>query len=327
MTVKRHTVDDAPLPLGDYASPGLAVIVPDRFFPWMQLGDKSSQPWKYLRREVPHNWYVDRRHPLMGFVSRDEAILLYNIARSFAGRPALEIGCWMGWSTYHLAAGGVMLDVIDPALAQPENRQSVESALVAGGLRNAVRLHPVGSPDAVDRLAALRGDPWSLFFIDGDHEAPGPALDAEACIRYAAADAMAVFHDLTSPMVAEGLAVFQRAGWRTLIYHTMQIIGVAWRGAVTPVAHRADPGVAWTLPQHLEAFGVNGMGLESEVHRLALVARRLEDEKAEMATEIRQLCGERERLRQELKDVAAWRSSILTLRWLRSTLTRRRVQP
>ena len=327
MTVRPHTVDEALLPPGDYASPGLAVIIPDRFFPWMQLGDKSSHPWAYLRREVPHNWYVDRRHPLMGFVARDEAILLYNIARSFAGRPALEIGCWMGWSTYHLAAGGVMLDVIDPALARPENRQSVEAALVAGGLRNAVRLHPVGSPDAVDRLAALRGDTWSLFFIDGDHEAPGPASDAETCIKYAAADAMAVFPDLTSPMVAEGLAVFQRAGWKTLIYHTMQIVGVAWRGQVTPVAHRADPGVAWTLPQHLEAFGVNGMDLESEVHRLGLVARRLEDEKAAMAREIGQVGDELKSLRDELKRVALWRNSMLRLQWLRSAMRRPRAQP
>jgi predicted O-methyltransferase YrrM len=263
----------------------------------------------------------------MGFVARDEAILLYNIARSFAGRPALEIGCWMGWSTYHLAAGGVMLDVLDPALGCPENRQSVESALVAGGLRNAVRLHPVGSPAGVDQLAALRGDPWSLFFIDGDHEAPGPALDAEVCIKYAAADAVAIFHDLTSPMVAEGLAVFQRAGWRTRIYHTVQIIGVAWRGQVTPVDHRPDPGVVWTLPQHLAAFGVNGMDLDGEVQRLGLVARRLEDEKAVMAREIKQLRDERERLTHELKRVALWRSSMLSLGWLRSAMGRLRAQP
>ena len=327
MRSRPHTVDEAILPPGDYASPGLSVIVPDRFFPWMQLGDKQSHPWPYLRREVPHNWYVDRRHPLMGFVTRDEAILLYNIARRFAGQPALEIGCWMGWSTYHLAAGGVMLDVIDPALARPENRQSVESAVEAGGLRSAVRLYPVGSPDAVERLAALRGEPWSLFFIDGDHEAPAPALDAEACIKYAAADAMAVFHDLTSPEVAEGLAVFQRAGWKTRIYHTMQIVGVAWRGRVTAIEHRADPRVAWTLPQHLELFGETGMELESEVHRLALVARRLEDEKAEMADEIRRLHDEEARLTDELKRVAAWRNPILRLQWLRRAGRRLRAQP
>src|ERR1700676_202234 len=157
MTARPHTADDALLPPGDYASPGLSVIVPDRFFPWMQLGDKSRHPWAYLSREIPHNWYVDKRHPLMGFIARDEAILLYNIARSFAGRPALEIGCWMGWSTYHLAAGGVMLDVIDPALSHPENRESVEAALTAGGLRIAVRLHPVSSPEGVDRLARFAG--------------------------------------------------------------------------------------------------------------------------------------------------------------------------
>jgi predicted RNase H-like nuclease (RuvC/YqgF family) len=66
------------------------------------------------------------------------------------------------------------------------------------------------------------------------------------------------------------------------------------------------------------------MGVESEVHRLGLVARRLEDEKAEMAREIDRLRNDRERLTQELESLAAARrSSWLSLDWLR----RLRAQP
>src|SRR5205814_87672 len=78
-------------PDGDYVSPGLAVIRLDAAFPNMVVGDKTSATWPYIRREVPHNWYVDRRQPSVGFVSRDEAHILYNSALRCRGRQ-LEIG-------------------------------------------------------------------------------------------------------------------------------------------------------------------------------------------------------------------------------------------
>src|SRR5439155_22910268 len=97
-------------PLRDYVSPGLRVVRPDDCFPHMRAGDLLHHPWKYLRRDVPHFWYADGRYPLMGFLNRDEATLLHNIALQFAGKPALEIGSWLGWSTCHMALAGVTLD-------------------------------------------------------------------------------------------------------------------------------------------------------------------------------------------------------------------------
>ena len=67
-------------------------------------------------------------------------------------------------------------------------------------------------------------------------------------------DAAIVFHDLVSPDVTAGLAYFRDRGWQTRIYQTMQIMGIAWRGAVTPPRHTPDPAVAWTLPEHLAGF-------------------------------------------------------------------------
>lgn len=244
---------------GEYVSPGLEVVRPDRCFPHMVRGDPSSHPWPYLRREIPHAWYVDARAPLMGFVNRDEATLLYNIAKSFAGRKAIEIGCWRGWSTCHLGLGGVSLDVIDPQLAESEARGEIEAMLACAGLSGSVRLHGAASPEGVDTLAAAGAGPWDLFFIDGDHEAPGPERDVEACLPHAAPDAAFVFHDLTAPAVTEALRRLEARGFVVMLYQTMQIMGIAWRGRAVPPHHVPDPKIPWQLPHHLVGFPVSGV--------------------------------------------------------------------
>jgi hypothetical protein len=111
----------------------------------------------------------------------------------------------------------------------------------------------------VQALAAQRQQPWSLIFIDGNHERPGPLEDAMVCAQLAAPDAAIVFHDLASPDVAEGLDYLRQQGWNTMVYQTMQIMGVAWRGQVQPVRHRPDPSVRWELPAHLQSFMVSGV--------------------------------------------------------------------
>jgi hypothetical protein len=238
------------LPRGDYVAPGLSVIRPDRFFPDMHVADRDRAAWPHLRREVPHNCYADRRLPTRGFLNRDEAQILYNTALRFAGRPALEIGCLWGWSAFHLIAGGVRLDVIDPLLAREEVRDSVRTSLLAGQPTE-VRLIPARSPDAIHRLAPTRPGGWSLFFIHGDHEGEAPLADTIACAGHAAPDAAMLFHDLASPNVAAGPRWLASRGWKIRIYHTTQIMAVAWRGDVEPVAHRPDPDVDWQIPAHL----------------------------------------------------------------------------
>jgi predicted O-methyltransferase YrrM len=247
----------ADLPGGDYVSPGLAIVMPDAAFPNMIIGDKSVTDWPYFRRWVNHNWYVDKRSPQVGFANRDEAAILYNSARLFAGQPCLEIGCWRGWSAVHLALGGVVLDVIDPGFTNPEFTKSVTDSCDAAGVRSRVTLYAGASPGAIHALREKTGQTWPLFFIDGNHEGDGPRQDAEAALRYAAPTAMVLFHDLASPYVAAGLDAMRNAGWQTMVYQTMQIMGVAWRGNVTPVAHTPDPGIFWTLPRHLSGYTVS----------------------------------------------------------------------
>jgi hypothetical protein len=68
---------------------------------------------------------------------------------------------------------------------------------------------------------------------------------------------MIVMHDLNAPAVGEGLANLRGLGWNVLLYQTMQIMGVAWRGNVSPVRHIPDPQIAWSLPSHLTGLPVS----------------------------------------------------------------------
>jgi len=231
-------------------------VRPDAAFPHMRAGDALHHPWKYLRRDVPHIWYADERFPLMGFLNRDEATLLHNIALQFAGKRALEIGSWLGWSTAHLALAGVEVDVIDPAHDEPEIRRSVEASLVACGVRDRVNLAGGQSPESI----ASFGRKWDLFFIDGDHESPGPFRDALACLPYANRDCAFVLHDHAAPAVADGVRALAERGFHVVVYRTAQIMAMAWRGDVRPVMHLPDPDVAWQDPPHLAGLPVCDAG-------------------------------------------------------------------
>lgn len=264
-TPQPQSIDLGLFPAGDYVSPGFATIKPDRYFPNMIIGDTSCCPWRYLRREVPHNWYADKRHPSVGFLNRDEAHILYNTALRFKGKRALEIGCWLGWSACHLALAGVELDVIDPLLERPDFYESVSGSLQAANVLNSVRLVPGYSPQKVEELAVQFQRQWSLIFIDGNHETSGPLNDAIICEKFVHEDALILFHDLASPAVAQGLDYLRERGWKTMIYQTMQIMGVAWRGNVEPVIHQPDPNISWQLPEHLQNYSVSGMSNGQEL--------------------------------------------------------------
>ncbi len=259
-----------PVKRWDYISPNQSRIYLDYSFPLKTPVDYRTHPhpWPYVRREVPHLCYADQREPGIGFVNQDEAHILYNTALKLQGKPALEIGCWMGWSTAHLAAGGVVLDVVDPALTNPQIYESVDQSLRSAGVRSNVNLYPGYSPEKVEEIAQENDRRWSLIYIDGNHDAPAPLRDAQVAERYAAEDALVLFHNLASPDVAEGLNYLRDRGWNTMIYQTMQIMGVAWQGNVQPVEHIPDPAVDWTLPEHLKGYPVCNLELSRVLEKV-----------------------------------------------------------
>lgn len=268
----------------DYVSAGLVDPRLQHLFPNMIESDRSLNNWKYLRREIPHVWRADKRSPVMGFISVDEATLLHNLALPFAGKRGVEIGCWRGWSTAHIASAGVVLNVIDPVLRDPQTFQEIQGMVSALGAGQRVTLYAGESPATIYPVAEGLDEPWSFAFIDGDHEQDAPTVDAANVVTKMAPDAAIVFHDLASPYVAAGLAYLRDKGWNTKVFQTMQIMGVAWRGDVTIPEHIPDPAVDWSLPEHLHGFAISGETEQARAERLRAAAPRLSGLAVELTT-------------------------------------------
>jgi hypothetical protein len=283
----------------DYKSPSFNGPDLGHMFPHRVISNTELNDWPYLRRDVPHNWYADSRMPWMGLVSTDEAALLFELARPFAGKPGLEIGCWRGWSTAHLASAGLVLDVIDPVLEDPACYGEIEGVMKALGAGQRVRLHPGKSPDLIARTHKARGEPWSFVFIDGDHEPPGPVLDAANVVHFLADESVVVFHDLASPHVAAGLGVLRGLGWNVIVFQTMQVMGAAWRGQALLPVHVADPQVNWEVPEHLKSYPISGEAEEVRAERLSDVLRG----HAALLQDLADAAAERDRLRVELRQL------------------------
>ena len=244
----------------DYVADTLTAPSLDHLFPNMIEVDKSVSTWPWLRRDIDHAFRVDRRDPIVGFINRDEASILFSNARLFRGRKGVEIGAWRGWSTAHLIAAGLgSLHVIEPLLAAEAWRAEFEEVVRGAGGEAMTVLVPEASPEAIKRLGDS-GERWSFAFVDGDHDGEAPTRDALALAPYLEATAMVLFHDLVSPYVAQGLRALEARGWNVMAYQTAQMMGVAWRGEVAPVAHKPDPTQSWRLPDHLRGMVVSGAG-------------------------------------------------------------------
>jgi hypothetical protein len=243
----------------DYVSPGLKRPDLSAAFPDLVARDPAPLQWPYLRKDAPHIWRSDARswrNPDIGVLSVDEAAVLYNNAIAMRGARGLEIGCHYGWSTAHLAAAGLNLDVIDPALGYPDQARDVADSLARAGGPGHAKLWAGFSPSIVPAVRSTQGAPWSFAFIDGFHEGRAPLDDAEAVSGLMAENAAVMFHDLISPHVAAGLAHFQANGWNVGLYNTMQIMGIAWRGAARPAEHIADVNMPPIAAEHLLGFAV-----------------------------------------------------------------------
>jgi Macrocin-O-methyltransferase (TylF)/Methyltransferase domain len=247
----------------DYHPQGLVSSPVAALFPTVVPGDPRTIPWPYLRTEVPHLWRFDTRSirdPQTGVLSVEEAELLYNNALQFKGKRGLEIGCHYGWSGAHLRAAGLRLDLIDPALKHADQLAAVADSLEVVKDALPFSLWAGYSPAIVPAVRSAGADPWSFVFIDGYHEGLAPKLDAEAVAGCCAETACVMFHDLTSPFVANGLRQMAHSGWNVGLYNTMQIMGIAWRGNWAPVTHVADRNMPPASHSHLAEFKILSVG-------------------------------------------------------------------
>lgn len=254
--VKIETRESIEIERYDYVPPGMSPPDLLPLFPYAEPGNPWAVQWPYLRRETPQIWRSDSRHTgyVTGNASVEEAACLYSFARQFAGKRGLEIGVHFGWTSAHLLAAGLRLDCIDPAIEDPERRAAIAEALDQVPGSQGYRLWAGFSPQIVKEVRDSAEEPWSFAFIDGNHDGDAPRNDALEVMKYLHEDAMVVFHDLTSPDVEKGLAVFREAGFSTMLINTMQIIGVAWRGQVEPPVHVPDPNVPHIFAAHLQKY-------------------------------------------------------------------------
>ena len=236
----------------DYISSGLLKIELDHAFPFMIEG-KLPQ-WRHIGVEATQKFYVDLRFPNTGFVSRDEAHILFNLAQLFPNKPALEIGCWMGWSAAHIASSAISeLHIIDPILNLHPWNESIQHSFNVAGLINKCFFYPTTTPEG---FYDLPDNKWGFIFIDGNHEGDAPLTDAVFAQNIADLDSMIVLHDLRSPDVSSALSYLRRMGWNVGLYLTTQIMAVAWRGNILPITHYRDVNYPINIPLHLDEFPI-----------------------------------------------------------------------
>lgn len=237
----------------DRPAAGAEPLKLDRCFPFRIAYDERRHGRTAALPERQAGLYVDSRAPQRLLPTREEASLIHANARRFAGGRALEIGPWMGWTTLHLAAAGLAVDVLGGNLqdvtvnnAQVEAVARYREMAAADGLAAPEVAMFAGSEDAAV-LATLHGRvgaQWSFCVIDG---ADGKLVEvAVACAGYCRPDAMIVFPRTARPGIAEALARLKEAGWRTAERRTAHGLAVAWRGQAAPVLFEqeapAEPG-------------------------------------------------------------------------------------
>jgi len=183
--------------------------------------------------------------PECGFLTHDEAAILYNIAKAWPKRW-VDIGARLGWSAAHIMAAGSPATLVEPEARFDLFSSRLESNLshfwreVAWVDHHTSQIHFEDLPPIPSYVAAC---------IDGCHDAPEPTLDAVRAIN-AGANVL-VWHDFQGQPVRDAVAaVLDRewdGGWHARVYWTPNGMAVAWRDGCgfVPPTHVPDPLVDW----------------------------------------------------------------------------------
>lgn len=163
--------------------------------------------------------------PSCGYVSIEEARILFNCARAFRG-TWVEIGSHTGFSGAHIAAAGVDLVAVEP--------QYVYLDFFARARENWRR---AGVDEQIYPIAALSSsyfegcrETFAGGFIDGDHDPGKPLEDARMLLPRLADRAVVVLHDGVGEPVWHAARFLERKGFRVRAFETMAQLIVCWRG-------------------------------------------------------------------------------------------------
>lgn len=151
-----------------------------------------------------------------GWLTDDEARVLYDAARACAGRGAIvEIGSWRGKSTICLAHGsragaGIPVYAVDPHPNRrfEEFRRNIERA----GVAELVRPIRARSQEAADDFR----EPVELLFVDGAHEEALVREDYDKWVPKVVEGGVVAFHDTTwhaGPRRVVGRSLYRADGF------------------------------------------------------------------------------------------------------------------
>jgi predicted O-methyltransferase YrrM len=189
------------------------------------------------------------REPECGFLTHDEAAILYNVAGAFPGHW-LDIGGAAGWSTAHLLDHSSYVVAIDPLYLNGKFRErAIENLWSVAALWPTSSSEFVLSHESAEEyfLDHLFCNPFDGVLIDGDHEGDAPLNDARNAAANMAARGVIVLHDVLSGAVQAAVRWLVENGFNLKLYWTPHMMAVCWRGEYDPPAHRADPVVVEAL--------------------------------------------------------------------------------
>ena len=183
--------------------------------------------------------------PSCGYVSVQEARLLWQAARDFPGTWC-EIGSHTGWSGAHIAHGLVWTNGYLPSdenLPRDRFLVAIEPQFVYADffLRARDNWHGVGVDRWILPVAALGKDyfagcveTFAGAFVDGDHSVGKPLEDARMLMPHLADRSVVLFHDGVGEPVHEAASYMRHQGFQVRVYETMARMVVCWRGDWVP---------------------------------------------------------------------------------------------
>jgi|GEM_PF-2452547 len=197
--------------------------------------------------DVPSDW-ADKAEddPVFGLYkncgmwTHDEAAILFDVSArltyTFPGSLALDIGAHTGWTSIHMAAGGMRVIALEPMFAKAEFHQRFRDNVNGSATAVAQR-----SDEFFVRRSA--GSLFRLVCVDGDHEPGKPLEDAQDSAKHLTETGVIIFHDFIGNPVREAVQWLMMEGFKCRVYFTPHVVACCWRGDFAPPDHTPDPDV------------------------------------------------------------------------------------
>lgn len=248
---------------------------------WRKMGHSMGHLVASDWADKPDNDPVFGLYKKCGLWTRDEAAILYTVARLLPSGDWLDIGCHTGWTSWHIQrANNNYVHYCDPCemLFRQRIQENSESGVnipgspisstsnefferdrmffVNRGGDQCIRMRASdirwipGCFTWVDDKGFSKYNPdftptFTGVVIDGDHSEGKPQEDAENAARHLAETGVILFHDGIGRPVREAVTWLMDNGFKARIYFTPHIVFVCWRGDFTPPDHQRDELINW----------------------------------------------------------------------------------